>query len=465
MWTVFWLGSGIHPYPEPSDQGVYAVPYPGGVRPSYRMGLTFINTPKGQGFTFSCSECHSSRLFGKTVLGLTNRFPHANDTFKSAKEGLEFGSPIFADYLLSILAHATAGETEMIDTVRDRIHAVGVRSPQVLGLDTSLAQVAISMARRAPDQYASFSNEFEDHPRDEILETVPADSKPAVWWNVKYKNRWLSDGSVVSGNPIYTNILWNEIGRGGDLKKIEEWLEKNPDTIEELTTAVFSSEAPKLTDFYSAERIQRKFDLQKLKQGQKTFVQYCSRCHGTYDKGWDLPNSATLPFADQLATVQVHYHDQTPVIDVGTDPSRYLGMKSLQQDLNPLLISQQNGIVIKSQTGYVPPPLVGIWARWPYFHNNSAPSLCAVLTRHEERPAFYYAAEANDPDRDFDWNCNGYPSEKHLSPQWFGQEYFYDAARPGMHNTGHDEGIFLRDGKELLSTSEKRNLILFLQTL
>ena len=456
---------GMHPYPKESDQGIYSVPYPDGVRPNYRMGVTLMNSPKGQGFTFSCAECHSANLFGKTVLGMTNRFPRANDTFVTGKEALEFGSPVFADWMASIIGHATPGEAEMIDAVRDRIHAVGVVEPQVLGLDTSLAQVALSMARRAPDEYATFSKAYEENPRAEILATVPADSKPSVWWNVKYKNRWLSDGSIVSGNPIFTNILWNEIGRGGDLKEVEGWLEKNPDVIQELTTAVFSSEAPKITDFFSTARLHKKFDLQRLKRGQQTFVQYCSRCHGTYDKGWDLSNSSTLSFADQIATTQVHYHDQTPVINVGTDPSRYEGMKSLEQDLNPLSISQQNSILIKTQSGYVPPPLVGIWARWPYFHNNSAPTLCAVLTRHEKRPASYYAAEANDPDRDFDLNCNGYPSERHLSPQWFGKEYFYDTSRVGMHNTGHDEGIFLRNGKELLTAGQKQELILFLQTL
>jgi hypothetical protein len=464
--VLSWVG--LHPFPNESEQGVYSVPYPEGVRPDYRMGLTFITTPKGRGFTFACAECHSSHLFGKTVLGMTNRFPHANETFECAKNALQFGSPVFADYLLSMLTNATPGETEMIDTVRDRVRAIGVRSPQVLGLDTSLAQVALSLARRSQDAYASFSTEFEEHPREEVLETVAADSKPAVWWDVKYKNRWLSDGSVVSGNPIYTNLLWNEIGRAGDLKQIEGWLEKNSDVIEELTTAVFSSEAPKVTDFFEKARLQKKFDLQRLKKGQKTFVQYCARCHGTYDKGWDLPtsaNSAPLSFADRLSTVQVHYHDQTPVVDVGTDPSRYEGMASLERGLNPLLISQQNSIVIKTQKGYVPPPLVGIWARWPYFHNNSVPSLCSVLTRHEKRPTAYYAAEANDPDRDFDLNCNGYPSERKLSPAWLGQEYFYDTTRPAMGNSGHDEGIFLRDGKELLSSGEKQDLILFLQTL
>jgi len=49
-----------------------------------------------------------------------------------------------------------------------------------------------------------------------------ADSKPAVWWGLKYKNRWLSDGSVVSGNPIFTNIIWNELVTLNDLTDLKK---------------------------------------------------------------------------------------------------------------------------------------------------------------------------------------------------------------------------------------------------
>ena len=50
--------------------------------------------------------------------------------------------------------------------------------------------------------------------------------------------RWLLDGSVVSGNPVYTNLIWNEIGRGTDLKELEAWLDKNQKTVDEITAAV-----------------------------------------------------------------------------------------------------------------------------------------------------------------------------------------------------------------------------------
>jgi hypothetical protein len=147
------------------------------------------------------------------------------------------------------------------------------------------------------------------------------------------------------------------------------------------------------------------------------------------------------------------------VVDVGTDPGRRLGMAPLER-LNDLAISKKIGVVIQRQDGYVPPPLVGIWARWPYFHNNSVPSLCAVLTRHEMRPEKYSAVEADDPARDFDSECNGYPRQPISKVR-----SVFDTSRLGMRNTGHDEGIFLKNGKELLTRENKEDLIRFLQTL
>lgn len=448
--VMAWVG--LHPYPKETDQGVFSAPYPAGVRPGYRMGFGKIETPLGTGFSFSCAACHSANLFGKTVLGLTNRFPHANDVFLAAKEG----APLVSPELLAFFGGATPGEVELYKKLREHIPFVGVKKPLVLGLDTSLAQVALSLARRSPDGYATQDPKMAAHPRPDLLEHFPADSKPAVWWNLKYKNRWLSDGSVVSGNPIYTNILWNEIGRGIDLQILEGWLQKNENVIRDLTSAVFSMEAPRITDFFPAEKI----DLARAQHGEMLFNDRCAGCHGHYDKTWSIAGSSLLSLSEQIKTYQVRYHDQTPVKDVGTDPNRYLGMKSLETALNPLTISVQNGIVIESQKGYVPPPLVGIWARWPYFHNGSIPSLCALLTQASDRPSRFQEVEADDRERDFDFECNGYPAQP------LGKvRSEYDTSREGMHNSGHDQGIFIKNGVEIFSQEDKRDLIQFMQTL
>jgi len=410
------------------------------------------------GFTLGCATCHSSQLFGKVVLGMTNRFPRANAFFESGVKATAVVTPGTFDWLL----RPSPGESQMFAGTHHAIQAVGTKEPVVLGLDTSLAQVALSLNRRNLDEEASRSREYEQRPRKDRLDTFVADSKPAVWWNLKYKNRWLSDGSIVSGNPIFTNFIWNEIGRGVDLPALDTWLTENPDTVRELTAAVFASEAPRFTDFFPTRLI----PLEQAKRGQRIFNDSCARCHGRYEKAWDRPDSDRLTEAEKLETTRVTYFEQTPVKNVGTDPQRAEGMTSLAEKLNPLRISRVNRIVIEPQRGYVPPPLVGIWARWPYLHNNSVPSLCALLTRAELRPRVYYAGPAEDPARDFDADCNGYPVGDGAPEAWKARaEFRYDASRLGMRNMGHDEGIFLDRGTELLTPDQKRDLIHFLQTL
>jgi hypothetical protein len=441
---------GLHPFPRPDDSGVYSVPYPGGKRPEGRMGVAYRVRGGAEGFTIGCMGCHSANLFGKTVLGMTNRFPRANAFFDRGRQGTELTSEASFQHFTG----ATDAETRLFAQLKENSRSIGTRRPQQLGLDTSLAQVALSLARRGQDPYATKSAWNQAFPRPDPLESFVADSKPAVWWNLKYKNRWLCDGSVVSGNPIYTNLLWNEIGRGADLRELGQWLDANPEIVADLTTAVFSSEAPRFTDFFPADRLQPA----EVRRGQALFENRCARCHGHYEKAWDLPEAQTVPWVDQLRTTHVRYPQTTPVRDVGTDPNRAAGMKSLEQ-LNRLALSQAHGIVIETQKGYVPPPLVGIWARWPYLHNNSVPSLCALLTPAAARPREYWAREANDPERDFDSDCNGYPAGE-------GKGSRYDATREGMTNRGHDVGIFVGpDGRELLTWDEKRSLIRFLQTL
>ena len=451
---LHWMG--LPDYPKAEDQGVYQVPYPGGMRPDMPMGFALVQSSRGTGFTLSCAECHAGRLFGKTVLGLSNRFERGNRSFHLVKQLSHQVLPgTFALY-----AGASYGETQMYRELRENLRAVGVQEPLALGLDTSLAQVALSLQRRSQDEWATRSWRAEASPREDLLQHQPADSKPMVWWNVKYKNRWLSDGSVVSGNPVFTNFLWNEIGRGADLRQVRNWLVENPNIVEELTAAVFASEAPRFTDFFSAASV----DLAQAQRGENIFQQRCQHCHGEYVKAWSqnvalASDAFSAAAADSLATIEVRYFAQTPVIDVGTDPLRALGMQSLAEKLNPLAFSKEFAIKIRPQQGYVPPPLVGIWARWPYFHNNSAPSLCAVLTPAAERPQRYAARAAEDPARDFDRQCNGYPETMENAVE------IYVTDKPGQQAIGHDQGIFVQNGKNLLSPQDRADLIVFLQTL
>ena len=458
MKDVFnWLG--VHEFPNsPQSENPNPLPDLSATEKELPMGATLIHTENGEAMTFGCAACHASDLFGVKVLGLTNRFPRANEFFRQGKAF----APYVNSFLFKNLLKTTEGERLMMVNAKAATKWVGAKKPSVLGLDTSLAQVALSLAKREQDPYATRTAHSARSTRPNKLETMVADSKPAVWWNVKYKNRWLSDGSIVAGNPVHTNFLWNEIGRGTDLKQLEAWMQNNTHQIEALTTAVFATMPPRYEKFFGEDSI----DIVKAQRGQKHFVQSCQKCHGTYEKGWDRPEASKLSAVHLVQNFKVTYHKKTPVIDVGTDPGRYLGMREFADELNKLQISINIKTLVEPQKGYVPPPLEGIWARWPYFHNNSIPNLCALLTPGSLRPKTYYSGKAIDKSRDFDQECVGYPLGEKTPEAWKkNPEYFYDTQREGLSNSGHDQKIFLRDGQEIYSQEQKLELIEFLKTL
>lgn len=438
--------------------GIYKMPYPNGKDDQFYVGAGIIKNSHGEGLTFSCFACHAQNLFGTTVMGLTNKRPHSNRFFHMARMIV----PNIPNALFKISTDATDGEMQMFMKTKKNLVSIDGVNPQVLGLDTSLPHVALSLSRRNPDEYATKNPTLERHPRPNELRTVIADSKPMPWWNLKYKTRWLSDGSIVSGNPILTNFLWNEIGRGTDLKELEKWMKENPQIIKETTAAVFATEAPRYTDFFPVHSI----ELKRAQRGEKLFNESCSKCHGEYEKAWSLPEGDKLTDVEKLKTVKVNYFDQTPVIDVGTDANRYEATKYFADELNQLAISKWMKTKVEPQIGYVPSPLVGIWARYPYFHNNSVPTLCAVLTPAKMRPKKFVAGPAINKALDFDQECVGYPIGDKIPKEWLkDSEAQFDTQKMGLTNVGHEKMLFENNGLEKFSSEDKKDLIHFLKTL
>lgn len=452
-----WIG--LNPYNDEHATGIYQIPYPDGVRPHYPMGASLVQTQHGLGLSFSCATCHSANLFGTSVMGLTNKRVRANEFFHTAKKYV----PMVPSKLFQEATGATDQERQMFRRTKYNLGAVGVKSPEALGLDTSLGQVALSLARRLNDEFATKSPLREQFPRyNPLVGDHIADSKPMVWWNLKYKNRWLADGSIVSGNPILTNFLWNEIGRGTDLEELEGWFERNEQTIQELTVAAFSTRPPPYTDFFGVRAI----NIEKAKRGQKHFQESCQSCHGDYQKAWDSEDAWSLSDEELVRTTRLIYHEETPVKDVGTDPGRYQGTKYFASRLNELRISKWMKTVVEPQVGYVPPPLDGIWARYPYFHNNSIPNLCALMTPPAKRPKTFWTGPAVDKERDFDQECIGYPVGNAIPAQWKkDKDAFFDTQRVGMSNQGHYKMFLHEDGSEKYDAQQKSELREFLKTL
>jgi hypothetical protein len=86
--------------------------------------------------------------------------------------------------------------------------------------------------------------------------------------------------------------------------------------------------------------------------------------------------------------------------------------------------------------GYANQPLDGIWARAPYLHNGSVPTLRDLLNAPAERPATFY--RGNDV---YDRTRVGFVSDvAELGGRRFSR---YDTTLPGNGNMGHEYGISL----------------------
>lgn len=431
-----WLGLASYPAGE-------GVPYPEGVGVGDPMGMGTIDTEWGPAFTVSCHACHTTELFGHVVVGLTNRRTRANEFFHLASQFF----PIFPASMYQELTGATDAELVLFQRAQTNLPAVDGRVPMAHGLDTSLGQVGLSLARREADAWATRNPAWEADPRESLFDDYVADSKPAVWWTLRYKTRWLSDGSIVSGNPIFTNFLWNELGRGTDLHDLEGWLGENGASVDALTVAVFNTPAPKWWDILPDYPI----DLAAAQRGDGVFEANCAACHGHYEKVWLDGLYAEVP----PKTLGVSYSPTTQVMDVGTDPQRAAGMADFAEALNDLTISQAAGTVVVVQEGYVPPPLDAIWARFPYLHNGSVPSLCALLSPAAERPVTFVVGPPDNAATDFDAACVGIPETPPAA--WLDDpDNVVDTAIPGLGNQGHEV---------IVSAAERADLIEFLKTL
>jgi len=454
-----WLGLNIYPDNQ-RVQNVFQIPYPteNARKPDYRMGASLLKTPHSPnsvGLTFSCAGCHSGTFMGKSIMGLTNKRPRANEFFVLAKTYV----PLIPSGFFRIATKATKEEKEMFRRTKKNLPYIGAVPPQVLGLDTSLPHVALSLHKRADDEYASKVKVRRRGPHK--LESFVADSKPMPWWNLKYKTRWLSDGSIVAGNPILTNFLWNEIGRGTDLKELEVWMKTNKLAIEQLTAAAFATTAPRWTDFFSESSL----DLALAKEGEGVFNTSCKKCHGRYEKRWSYPLSDMESISEQIKTERVFYHKKTPVKNVGTDPNRWLATESFASDLNRLKISKWMNTVVEPQEGYVPPPLEGVFLRYPYLHNNSVPSLCALMMKPSERPKRFVQGPSTKAEH-FDQDCVGYPVGDDIPKDWFKEkDALFDTSKSGLRNIGHSKMFWDEEGNPKQSPMEKRALLEFLKTL
>lgn len=213
-----------------------------------------------------------------------------------------------------------------------------------------------------------------------------------------------------------------------NVEKAKEVDEKMPD----ILAYIYSLEAPE----YPFE-----IDQSLANEGENLFNNNCAACHGTYGNNETYPNLLV-----SLNTV-------------GTDPtlSNFYTGNSAELNYfkdwfnNGWFGSAPNRMQFVTQDGYVAPPLDGIWATAPYFHNASVPTIEDVLNSNDRPKYWSRTFESTDYDQEkVGWNYKVENSQTNSNT--------YNTTLKGYGNMGHTFG-------DNLYVSERKAIIEYLKTL
>ena len=194
-------------------------------------------------------------------------------------------------------------------------------------------------------------------------------------------------------------------------------------------------------------------DTAKVKRGQQLFGQYCANCHGM--------KNASEPY-DYDTNRYPELGQIVPLDQIGTDRDRW---ESYTQNFSAAQNTLYAGYPWRfshftKTGGYADQPLDGIWARSPYLHNGSVPTLRDLLEPSACqggkpcRPAKWYrGSDVLDTDR------VGYRSDASGSAA---QDLFlYDTSVLGNSNHGHEGKTY---GTEL-PAEDKDAIVEYMKTL
>ena len=245
------------------------------------------------------------------------------------------------------------------------------------------------------------------------------------FWNVRKKTSLYADGHAPkTPRPLMQFILLPRVS----LETLTEWEPQFAD----ILAWIESLEPPK----YPFE-----IDRTLAARGQRVFLDNCARCHGTYGPGGK-------------------YEQQTIELDkVGTDPLRFRSLtREHRQWVKESWISRYGADPVDvDPVGYVAPPLDGIWASAPYFHNGSVPTLWHVL-HPESRPVVWKRAEDGYDQQKVGLEIETFYMIPSTAKAASHRRRYFDTRLPGKSPTGHTF-------PNLMDEDEKRAVLQYLKTL
>jgi mono/diheme cytochrome c family protein len=364
----------------------------------YPMGLREAAGLLGKGITTDCLLCHGGSILGKSYVGMGNSSLDIQALF----EDFAFADgrePKTPFTFCNVRGTSEAGNMA--------VFLLALRTPE------------LRLRRPAADLDVY----------DDLCEDVPA------WWLLKKKKTIYHTGSHNARSVrSLMQFMMASLNTPARIKQDEA-------TFRDIRAYLLTLESP---------RYPFPIDRTLAARGEQIFLRTCAKCHGTYGEQWTYPNKIV------------------PIDVIGTDRKRFdhLSSKAGEYYNRGWFGREEPGWLVddykaRKPIGYQAPPLDGIWATSPYFHNGSAPTVYHVLNS-KARPKIYTRSFRTDAE-DYDPVKLGWKIEvldRGAGRRWSAYERrkIYDTRLPGRGNAGHTFG-------DKLSHAERTAVIEYLKTL
>lgn len=357
----------------------------------------------------NCLQCHAQVFDGKLYIGLGNTFVDFSDRQTMSVQNLEKGEKLLKT-LMPKKWKASENFFEVAKVISPQLYT------EARGVNTADRLAAVLAAHRDPVTF-----KWNPEPQIKIPEQVIPSDVPA-WWLLKKKN----------------GMFYTAFGRGdfGRFLMASNLLTVN-DTTE---SAEVDSHMPDVLAYIKSlepPKYPKPIEAVLAEKGKIIFNNNCSECHGTYGKDGQYPN-LLIP----QSTIQT---------DSLLQASNYIYPEFIDWFNRSWFSSGDHPAKLVPFSGYIAPPLDGVWITAPYFHNGSVPTLEAVLNS-SARPK-YWTRDFDKPEYDYE-----NPGWKFTMLTIPGDQPIYNTTLPGYGNYGHYFG-------DKLTAEERKAVIEYLKTL
>ena len=359
--------------------------------------LNYVEAPGG--WVMNCFACHGGKVAGRTVPGLPNSHYGLETLTEEVRSVKLFTGKPLSHQDLGLMRFPLGGSHGTTNAVMFGVVLDAFREPDMtVNLD------------RDPTAGGALIHHDMDAP---------------PWWHAKKKSRLYIDGFSPKNHRVLMQFM---LLPDADRDTVYGW----EDDFRHVLAYIESVEAPP----YPFE-----VDAALAARGERVFAVNCAECHGTYS-----PDPAAETYPERTVPIEV----------IGTDRVRLDALTvAHRRHLKSTWMSDYGrDPVIEDPGGYVAPPLDGVWASAPYFHNGSVPTLAGVLSP-VDRPTIWRRTEDG-----YDRDRVGLEVEVLAEMPTRDVRFAFDTRRAetGKTNGGHEFAAGLSD-------EEKRSLLEYLKTL